>query len=138
MHQILLVEDNLGDALLIEEALNDSDLDLNVNIVHDGEKALEYLRKENEFYNTPCADLIILDINIPKKDGVEVFHEIKNDTSLKHHSIMVLTSSPYEQDILKEKDLSPYCYVIKPSSLATFNLVTDTIKKFFHDKKKCC
>ena len=136
MHNILLVEDNLGDALLLEEALGECDIDLTINTVYDGEEALEYLRKEGTYHNATTPDLVILDMNIPKKDGTEVFHEIRSDNKLAHHNVMILTSSPYEQDLLEKKELVPCCYVIKPSSLASFSVITETIMAFFNKKSK--
>jgi CheY-like chemotaxis protein len=129
--EILLVEDNPGDARLAREALKDSKVKNNLAIVDDGVKALEYLRKQGEFASAPSPDLILLDLNLPRKDGREVLAEIKGDGMLKRIPVVVLTTSRAEQDVLKSYNLHANCYITKPIDLGQFITVVKSIEDFW-------
>src|SRR5215468_10049461 len=109
--EVLLVEDNPGDVLLTREALRDGKVHTRLNVVTDGEQALAYLRRQPPFENAPRPDLILLDLNLPRKNGQEVLAEIKGDEFFRRIPVVVLTSSQAEQDILKSYDLRANCYV---------------------------
>src|SRR4030043_1027654 len=102
---ILLVEDNPGDARLAKESLKDSKIRNNLDIVGDGEEAMKYLNKEGKYTNVSRPDLILLDLNLPKKDGKEVLKEIKEDEDFKRIPVVILTMSKSEEDILKSYNL---------------------------------
>lgn len=128
---ILLVEDNPGDARLAQEALKDSKIINNLFIVDDGEKAINFLRKDGEFENVPKPDLILLDLNLPKIDGREVLSEIKSDENLKHIPVVILTTSESGDDILKAYKLYANCYINKPLDLDRFIDVIKSIENFW-------
>ncbi|MFC2084206.1 response regulator [Bacteroidota bacterium] len=128
---ILLVEDNPGDARLAKEALLDSKFKNNLYIVHDGVEAMEFLKKEGEFKEKPLPDLILLDLNLPRKDGREVLAEIKADVSFKRIPVVILTTSKAEEDILKSYDLHANCYITKPLDLDQFVKVVRSIESFW-------
>src|SRR5712692_8502068 len=113
--EILLVEDNPGDARLAEEALKDGNLNSNLNIVEDGVEAMAFLHQESEYADAPRPDLILLDLNLPRKDGREVLAEIKEDLDLKRIPVVVLTTSESETDIRNAYALYANCYITKPS-----------------------
>lgn len=129
--EILLVEDNPGDARLAREALKDSKVKNNLAIVDDGVKALEYLRKQGEFASVPTPDLVLLDLNLPRKDGREVLAEIKGDGMLKRIPVVILTTSRAEQDVLKSYNLHANCYITKPIDLGQFITVVKSIEDFW-------
>jgi CheY-like chemotaxis protein len=129
--QILLVEDNPGDVLLTKEALRDDKLRVNLNVVVDGEEAMAFLRKEGRFAAVPRPDLILLDLNLPKKDGRQVLSEIKADDVLKCIPVVILTTSQAEEDILRAYRLSANCYVQKPIDLEQFIRVVRSIESFW-------
>jgi two-component system response regulator len=129
--EILLVEDDPADVELTREALADSKLMTNMNVTRDGEEAMSYLRKEGPYQDAKTPDLILLDLNMPKKDGREVLNEIKADDSLKTIPIVVLTTSESEEDILRSYNLGANCYVTKPVGLAEFMKVVDSIEGFW-------
>ncbi|MEN6351162.1 MAG: response regulator [Syntrophomonas sp.] len=129
--EILLVEDNPGDVRLAREALKDSKLLNNLYDVGDGVEALMYLRNQGKYANMPRPDLILLDLNLPKKDGREVLAEIKNDDDLKRIPVAVLTMSKDEQDILASYNLHANCYITKPVDLDQFVTVVQTVKNFW-------
>lgn len=130
--EILLVEDNPGDVRLTQEALKESKLLVNLNVVYDGVEALAYLHKDQDKYaEKPRPDLILLDLNLPKKDGREVLAEIKADPSLKVIPVVILTTSRDEKDILKTYGLHANCYVTKPLDLDQFIDVVDKIEHFW-------
>ena len=112
--QILLVEDNPGDVILTREAFYDGHITNTINVAQDGEKALEYLRKEDGFHDAVTPDIILLDLNLPKKDGHQVLEEMKADDTLRNIPVIVLTSSKAERDVLQIKDLNASGYLIKP------------------------
>lgn len=115
--EILLVEDNLNDARLTCDLLLEDKLQNHMTVVDDGVKALAYLRGMGEYQARKAPDIILLDLNLPKKDGREVLAEIKTDPKLKHIPVIILTSSRAEEDILKAYNLSVSSYIIKPVNL---------------------
>ncbi len=128
---ILLVEDNEGDARLAMEALKDSKIRNIIHHVLDGEEAMAFLRQEGAYADKPKPDLILLDLNLPRKDGREVLAEIKSDNYLKTIPVVVLTVSSDEQDILKSYNLHANCYVNKPLGLDQFLEVIRSIEDFW-------
>ncbi len=128
---ILLVEDNPGDSRLAKEALKDSKLKNNLFIVDDGEEAMKFLKKESPYENVPRPDLILLDLNLPKKDGREVLKEIKTDDHLKRIPVVILTMSKAEEDIFKSYNLHANCFITKPIDLDQFIKVVQSIENFW-------
>ncbi len=128
---ILLVEDNPGDARLAKEALKDSKLQNNLFIVGDGVEAMEFLRQQGKYAKVPRPDLILLDLNLPKKDGREVLEEIKTDRSLKLIPVVILTISQAEEDILRTYELHANCFITKPIDLDQFMKVVKSIEDFW-------
>lgn len=128
---IFLVEDNKADVRLIEEALKNSQVPHQVITVRDGMNAMAYLRHEGEFVNSPRPDLILLDLNIPKKDGREVLAEIKADPTLKRIPVVVLTTSRNEDDILHSYDLHVNCYITKSRNLSQLFQIVKGIEDFW-------
>lgn len=128
---ILLVEDNPGDARLAKEALYDSKLKNNLFIVNDGVEAMSYLRKEGKYAKMPTPDLVLLDLNLPRKDGREVLKEIKEDVDLKRIPVVILTMSRAEEDVLKSYDLHANCFISKPIDLNQFLKVVHSIEDFW-------
>nr|WP_255210871.1 response regulator [Methylogaea oryzae] len=116
---------------LTQEALYESKVRNNLNIVGDGQEALAFLRREGKYADAPRPDVILLDLNLPKKDGREVLAEIKADPSLKRIPVVVITSSEAEQDIIKSYDLHVNCYVSKPMDLDQFVRVVQSIETFW-------
>jgi two-component system, chemotaxis family, response regulator Rcp1 len=129
--EILLVEDNRGDARLAQEALKDSKIKNNLHIVGDGEEASDFLFRKGKYANVPHPDLILLDLNLPKKDGRELLAEIKNDPNLKRIPVVILTTSKAEEDIIKTYDLHANCYITKPLDLDQFMKVIKSIEEFW-------
>jgi two-component system, chemotaxis family, response regulator Rcp1 len=129
--EILLVEDNPGDVRLTKEALKDGKVLNNLNVVADGVEAMAFLRKEGKYADAPTPELILLDLNLPKKDGREVLSEIKNQQDLKRIPVVILTSSAAEQDIVKSYNLHANCYITKPVDLDKFIHVVRTIEQFW-------
>lgn len=129
--EILLVEDNPGDVRLTQEALKETRLLNNVSTVADGEKAMAFLHREGEYSQAPRPDLILLDLNMPRKDGREVLAEIKQDQELRRIPVVVLTTSSAELDILKTYDLHANCYVTKPVDIGQFINVVKAIEDFW-------
>lgn len=128
---ILLVEDNPGDARLAIEALKESKLKNNLFHVEDGMEAMDYLFKKGKYLNAVRPDLILLDLNLPKKDGREVLKEIKQDEYLKRIPVVILTISKAEEDILRTYNLHANCYVTKPLDLDQFMKVVKSIEDFW-------
>jgi CheY-like chemotaxis protein len=114
---ILLVEDNPGDIRLTQEALQEEKIINKIYIAKDGIEAMQFLHKENPFSNVPTPDIIMLDLNLPRKDGREVLVEIKNDPYLKHIPVIILTSSQAEKDVAMSYNLYANCYIVKPINL---------------------
>jgi CheY-like chemotaxis protein len=129
--EILLVEDNTGDVRLTREALKEGKVRNNLSVAGNGEEALDFLRREGQFTNAPRPDMILLDLNLPRKDGREVLAEIKDDPNLKRIPVVILTTSQAEQDILKTYNLHANCYITKPVDLESFFEVVKTIEDFW-------
>ncbi len=128
---ILLVEDNPGDADLAREALENSKVNNALYVVDDGEKAMSFLHREGEYAEAPLPDLILLDLNLPKKDGRQVLAEIKADDNLKRIPVVILTTSQAEEDVLKSYNLHANCYISKPIDLNQFLHVVRSIEDFW-------
>ncbi|WHZ13997.1 MAG: Two-component transcriptional response regulator, LuxR family [Nitrospira sp.] len=129
--EILLVEDNPGDVRLTREALKEAKVINNLNVIKDGMEALAYLRKEGPYAAAPRPHLILLDLNLPKRDGREVLATIKADEALKRIPVVVLTTSQDEQDVLKSYNLHANCYITKPVDLDQFIRVVRSIEDFW-------
>jgi chemotaxis family two-component system response regulator Rcp1 len=129
--EILLVEDNEGDARLTREGLKDAKLHNGLHHVRDGVEALAFLRREGAYRSVPRPDLILLDLNLPRRDGREVLAEIKDDADLKHIPVVVLTTSNDEQDILRSYNLHANCFITKPVRLEDFLKVVRSIEDFW-------
>lgn len=129
--EILLVEDNPGDVRLTKEALKEAKVGNNLHVVEDGVAAMQFLNREGEFNEVPRPDLILLDLNLPKKDGREVLEEIKADDSLKTIPVVVLTTSHAEEDIVRSYNLHANCYVTKPVDLDQFIRIVKSIEDFW-------
>ena len=129
--EILLVEDNPGDARLTQEALREGKLRNRIHHVRDGVEALAFLRHEGEYRDAPVPDIILLDLNMPRKDGREVLVEIKADTQLRFIPVVVLTTSEAENDIVKSYELHANCYITKPVDLEKFTSIVHTIEDFW-------
>ncbi|HVM48929.1 MAG TPA: response regulator [Candidatus Acidoferrum sp.] len=129
--EILLIEDSPSDADFTREALKDFKTRNNVSVVEDGEQALQFLRRKAPFREAPRPDLILLDLNLPRKDGKEVLAEIKYDEGLKTIPIVVLTTSQAEQDVLRAYQLNANCYIIKPVEFGQFLEVVRSIESFW-------
>lgn len=128
---VLLVEDNPGDVRLTREALKDAKLVVNLHVAKDGLEAMAILRNEGKYASKPRPDLILLDLNLPKKDGREVLADIKNDRDLKRIPVVIVTTSKAEEDIVKSYDLHANCYVTKPLDLDQFVTVVHSIEQFW-------
>lgn len=129
--EILLVEDNEGDVRLTREALREGHLHNRLHVVEDGERALDFLFRRGEFDQAPRPDLILLDLNLPRRDGREVLAQIKGDASLKRIPVVVLTTSRAEEDLLRSYDLHANCYITKPVDFDQFIQVVKTIENFW-------
>jgi CheY-like chemotaxis protein len=129
--EILLVEDNTGDVRLTKEALKEGKVYSNLHWAKDGVEALEFLRHQGKFAGVPRPDIILLDLNLPKKDGREVLSEIKNDDDLKRIPVVILTTSKAEEDVLRSYQLHANCYVTKPVDLEKFIGVVQSIDMFW-------
>ena len=129
--EILLIEDNPGDVRLTIEALKESKIINNLDVVEDGIEALSFLKKEGIYKDKPRPDLIILDLNLPKKDGREVLGEIKSEDSLKQIPIVILTTSEAEEDIIKSYELHANCYITKPVNMEQFIKVVKSVSDFW-------
>ncbi|MFZ2446053.1 MAG: response regulator [Syntrophobacteraceae bacterium] len=129
--EILLVEDNPGDVRLTIEGLKEGKVNNNLRVVEDGVEAMAFLRREGKYADAVRPDLILLDLNLPKKDGREVLMEIKADKDLRVIPVVVLTTSEAEQDILKAYSLHANCYITKPVDLEQFISVVTSIDNFW-------
>ena len=129
--EILLVEDNPGDVRLTKEALKEGKVYNNLHWAKDGVEALEFLKRQGKHAKAPRPDIILLDLNLPKKDGREVLAVVKNDADLKHIPVVVLTTSEAEEDVLKSYSLHANCYVTKPVDLEKFIQVVQSIDRFW-------
>ena len=129
--EILLVEDNPGDVRLTREALKEGKVYSNLHTVKDGVEAMEFLRRQGRYKDAPRPDIVLLDLNLPKKDGREVLQEIKTDEDLKRIPVVVLTTSKAEEDVLRTYNLHANCYVTKPVDLEKFIVVVKSIDVFW-------
>ena len=129
--EILLVEDNPGDVRLTREAMSNAKVRNNMEVVEDGVEAMAFLKKEGKYAKVFRPDLILLDLNLPKKSGLEVLKEVKDDDELKRIPVVILTSSQAEQDIIKSYDLHANAYVTKPVELEQFIQVVIAIEGFW-------
>ena len=129
--EILLVEDNPGDIRLTQEALKDAKIINNVNLAKDGVEAISFLRREGNYTGAVRPDLILLDLNLPKKNGLEVLKEIKSDLDLKRIPVVILSVSKLEEDIIKSYNDYANCYIIKPVDLNQFLEVIKSIEDFW-------
>ncbi len=129
--EILLVEDNPGDVRLTMELLRESKIRNHINAVNDGIEAMAYLRKEAKFRGAPRPDLILLDLNMPRKDGREVLAEIKQDPDLRRIPVVILTTSSAEQDIVRSYNDHANAYITKPVDLDQFAKVVKSVEEFW-------
>ena len=129
--EVLLVEDDPGDVLMTKEAFDEHKLGNRLQVVSDGVEALRFLRREGEFADVPRPHLILLDLNLPRKDGREVLEEVKNDADLAHIPVVVLTTSEAEEDVLRSYRLHANAYVPKPVDFEQFIKVVRQIDDFF-------
>jgi len=129
--EILLIEDNPGDVRLTQEALREGKVINNLNVVSDGVAAIEFLRQKGRYANATRPDVILLDLNLPRKDGREVLAEIKEDPELKRIPVVVITSSSAEEDVLRSYNLHANCYISKPVDLEQFVAVVKSIEDFW-------
>jgi two-component system, chemotaxis family, response regulator Rcp1 len=129
--EVLLVEDSPGDVRLTQEALKDAKVHINLRVARDGIDAMAFLLREGEYVTAPRPDLILLDLNLPKKDGREVLKEIKENLELKSIPVVILTTSASEADILRSYQLHANCYITKPVNLDGFLTVVKSIDTFW-------
>jgi chemotaxis family two-component system response regulator Rcp1 len=129
--EVLLVEDSPGDVRLTREAFKDAKVHINLHVASDGAEAMDFLRREGEHLNVPRPDLILLDLNLPKKDGRQVLEEIKESPTLKSIPVVILTTSASEVDILRSYRLHANCYITKPVDLDGFLKVVKSIDNFW-------
>ena len=129
--EILLAEDNPGDARLTVEGFKDAKVKNNITVVEDGKEALAYLRREGPYANVALPDLILLDLNMPKKDGREVLAEIKADENLRHIPVLVFTVSSAEKDILAAYNLQASAFITKPIDFDEFIMVVKSLEDFW-------
>jgi two-component system, chemotaxis family, response regulator Rcp1 len=131
MIEILLVDDDPGDVRLTVEALKQSKMHISLSFARDGIEALAFLRHQGKFTASPCPDIILLDLNMPRMDGREALAAIKEDADLKHIPVVVLTTSAAEEDIVRSYNLHANCYVTKPVDLQQFMKVVSAIQDFW-------
>jgi two-component system response regulator len=129
--RILLVEDNPGDIRLTQEAFKESSLDIQMDVVTDGEMALDFLFKKGRYSEATKPDVVLLDLNLPKKNGIEVLKEVKSDETLKRIPVIVLTTSDADHDISKAYGLHANCYILKPVDFDDFAKVIRLIESFW-------
>jgi two-component system, chemotaxis family, response regulator Rcp1 len=129
--EILLVEDSPGDVRLTREALKDAKMHINLHVASDGVEAMAFLNREGEHADAPRPDLILLDLNLPRKDGREVLGEIKNNPLLKSIPVVILTTSASDEDVLRSYRLHANCYITKPVDLDGFLKVIRSIDNFW-------
>jgi two-component system, chemotaxis family, response regulator Rcp1 len=128
---ILLVEDNPGDIRLTLEAFKEGKCTNHIHVVKDGEEAMQFLRKQDRHADSPRPDLILLDLNLPKRDGRSILQEIKTDPDLKRIPVVILTTSKAEEDILRTYNLHANCYITKPVDIEEFITITRSIENFW-------
>jgi two-component system, chemotaxis family, response regulator Rcp1 len=130
-HQIVLVEDDLGDIRLTETTLKECGLNYCLNVLRNGEDAMAFLRREGRYSDAPRPDLILLDLNLPRKDGREVLAEAKSDPNLRRIPIVVLTTSSASSDIIKSYDLHANSYITKPVELDEFVAIVKSVENYW-------
>ena len=129
--EILMVEDNPADVRLTREAFKDAKVLNKMSVVGDGEAALAFLRRQGRYADAPRPDLILLDLNLPKKDGREVLEEIKSDPDLRRIPVVVLTTSEDQRDVLKAYDMHVNAYITKPVNLDQFMKIVEAVENFW-------
>ena len=129
--EILLVEDDPGDVVIAQEALEQSKLVNNLHVASNGDEALAFLRREGDYADSPKPDLVLLDLNLPRRDGREVLAEVKSDPDLRRIPVVILTTSQAEEDIVRSYDLHANAYVTKPVDFAQFVNVVRQVDEFF-------
>lgn len=129
--EILLVEDNPGDVRLTKEAMKEGKMRNNLSVARDGVEAMAFLRREGKYADAPRPDVVLLDLNLPKKDGRSVLKEIKEDPNLRRIPVVILTSSKADEDVLNSYDLHANCYVTKPGDLEQFIEVVKSVEGFW-------
>ena len=129
--EILLAEDNPGDVKLTEKALEEGHIINNLHVVEDGVEAMQFLRQMGEYADKPRPDLVLLDLNMPRKDGKEVLKDVKDDPDLRRIPIVVLTSSEAEEDIVRSYDLHANAYLTKPVDFSGFLDIVEHIEDFW-------
>lgn len=131
--EILLIEDNPLDVIMTREALEGGKVCNNLSVVEDGEQAMDFLHRKGTYADAPRPDLILLDLNLPRKDGREVLIEIKADPSLHHIPVIILTTSKAEEDVVKSYKLHANCFITKPVDLEQFTNVIKSIEDFWFE-----
>lgn len=134
--RILLVEDNPGDIRLTQEALKESNMDIHLDVVSDGEQAIDFLMKKGKYTEAVRPHIILLDLNLPKKNGIEILKEVKVHESLKKIPIIVLTTSDADHDISKAYSLNANCYILKPVDFDDFAKVIRLVETFWFNTVK--
>jgi CheY-like chemotaxis protein len=129
--ELLLVEDSPGDIRLIEEALKDSRIHINMSVARDGVEAMDFLNRQERFASSPRPHLILLDLNLPRKSGQEVLRQIKNDPAMKHIPVIIFTTSDDERDIQSSYDQYANCYIIKPVDFNQFINIIRVVENFW-------
>jgi chemotaxis family two-component system response regulator Rcp1 len=129
--EILLVEDNPVDVMMTKEAFCGSRVRNNLHVVEDGEEAMDFLQKRGKYSSAPLPDVILLDLNLPRKDGREVLAEIKADPSLRHIPVIILTTSESEEDIWNSYELQANCFITKPVDMEQFTRTLECIGDFW-------
>lgn len=129
--EVLLVEDNPGDVFLTQEAFREGHARLRLAVVGDGEEAMRYLRREKPFEDAPRPDLVLMDLNLPKKDGRELLAELKQDTDLRQIPVIILTTSESQQDVWRAYKLHANCYLTKPLEVDSFMQKIRSIEDFW-------
>ncbi len=134
--EILLVEDDLGDVDLMKEILSESRHRMNVSVACDGEKAMKFLKKSDSYVDAPRPDLVLLDLNMPRKDGRQVLEEIKSDPDLRCIPVVILTTSDDERDVKEAYCKGANCYLQKPLGLKQFSKLINVVENFWFDVVK--
>jgi chemotaxis family two-component system response regulator Rcp1 len=129
--EILLVEDSPGDVRLTREALKDAKVHINLHVASDGIEAMDFLHREGKYADVPRPDMILLDLNLPKKDGRQVLEEIKESPSLKSIPVVILTTSSSDEDVMRSYQFHANCYISKPVDLNGFLKVIKSIDNFW-------
>ena len=132
--EILLIEDNAGDVLLTKEAFRHTHFKYNLRVARDGDEALKILNRQGKYNSSPMPDLILLDLNLPKIDGIEVLEKIKTNSELKDIPVIILSGSQAETDMTSSYDLHANSYVIKPDNFDDFKEIIASIENFWFEK----